>query len=452
MADVDEDVVKAPANASTEPDVDLSDETQDFRFLNHLNFFADASPGIPRRGEKDFEPNPTELQADVLSASRGAMHNALSYPRLHNTKTRVIAFYAPDGYVPPIKTDRATPKTGGEDEKSSESTPKPARPLPNSARISPDACVYVPSPKGQFFKTMGQADSLSRVWLLPEEALYLIERGSLDIRWPSQSGSPAGPGEEDLSIPMSLQAAYACFMGRGGLTLERYSVYTGLRRLGYALLRAPGWCDDIEKEDSDASDASETTPPTHHGPGLAGMLGSLFNWIHDPRSTASTATGPIIGTGIHRHYMDVYRKLAIIPWYDPATAPERHPADTTPPFRVVFHVYKPSTPFKKSAPPTPDFRVAVVSTRDQTTMPTMTQLGALLESTPLDPPRGEKMDRMMYMRLRHGYRNVVMAVVDQGVVSYLRVADSAFGKEKLYENKGGPQGPKWNRNQKSRKR
>ena len=39
------------------------------------------------------------------------------------------------------------------------------------------------------------------------------------------------------------------------------------------------------------------------------------------------------------------------------------------------------------------------------------------------------MQRMMYMRLRHGYRNVVMAVVDQGVVSYLRIADSAFGKK-----------------------
>lgn len=237
------------------------------------------------------------------------MHNALSYPRLHGAKTRVIAFYAPDGYVPPAKPDLAAPTASGEDGKSSESTPKPARPLPNSARISPDACVYVPSPKGQFFKTMGQADSSSRVWLLPEEALYLIERGSLDIRWPSPSGSTAGPGEEDLSVPMSLQAAYACFMGRGGLTLERYSVYTGLRRLGYALFRAPGWSDDIEQQVADASDASEVTSPKLHGPGLAGMLGSLFNWIHDPRSTASTATGPIIGTGIHRHYSESHNHL-----------------------------------------------------------------------------------------------------------------------------------------------
>lgn len=235
------------------------------------------------------------------------MHNALSYPRLHGAKTRIIAFYAPDGYVPPVQIDRATPKASGEDGKSSESTPKPARPLPNSARISPDACVYVPNPKGQFFKTMGQADSTSRIWLLPEEALYLIERGSLDIRWPSPSGST-----EDLSVPMSLQAAYACFMGRGGLTLERYSVYTGLKRLGYALVRAPGWCDDIQQQDADALGSSEITPPKIHGPGLAGMLASLFNWIHDPHSTASTATGPIIGTGIHRSYSESHIYLRAI--------------------------------------------------------------------------------------------------------------------------------------------
>jgi tRNA-splicing endonuclease subunit Sen54 len=234
------------------------------------------------------------------------MHNALSYPRLHAPKTRIVAFYAPDGYTPPA--DRATPKIGGEGAKGSESTPNPAKPAPRPTRISPDACVYVPNPKGQFFKSMGQADPTSRVWLLPEEALYLIERGSLDIRWPSPSGSTAD-SEEDLSIPMSLQAAYACFVGRGGLTLERYSVYTGLKRLGYALIRAPGWSDDIEPQESDTPETSEPASPKLIGPGLAGIFGSLFKWIHDPYSTASTATGPIIGTGIHRHYSELLFNL-----------------------------------------------------------------------------------------------------------------------------------------------
>lgn len=84
-------------------------------------------------------------------------------------------------------------------------------------------------------------------------------------------------------------------------------------------------------------------------------------------------------------------------------------------------------------------------------MPTLCQLHALLESTPLDPPRGEKMDRLLYMRLRHGYRNVILAVVDQGVVSFIRVGDSAFGKERIFEMKG-PSSKKGGFSRGSRKR
>jgi len=49
------------------------------------------------------------------------------------------------------------------------------------------------------------------------------------------------------------------------------------------------------------------------------------------------------------------------------------------------------------------------------------------------------MEKQVYQRLRHGYRNVILAVVDQGVVSYLRVADAGFGQERIYERfgKGG---------------
>jgi tRNA-splicing endonuclease subunit Sen54 len=63
-------------------------------------------------------------------------------------------------------------------------------------------------------------------------------------------------------------------------------------------------------------------------------------------------------------------------------------------------------------------------------MPTLPQISSLLESTPLDPPVGNK---PLYVRLKNGYRNVILAVVDQGVVSYLKIADAAFGKEKIYE-------------------
>lgn len=109
---------------------------------------------------------------------------------------------------------------------------------------------------------------------------------------------------------------------------------------------------------------------------------------------------------------------------------------SAPSLPVAYHVYKPSSAFRKSAPPAPDFRIAVVNARTQPTVPTLAELAALLESTPFDPPAGDKMARSVYMRLRHGYRSVILAVVDQGVVSYLRVADAAFGREKLYQSNG----------------
>lgn len=252
-----------------------------------------SSSSLPRRGEKDFEPNPTEFQADVLSASRQAMHNALAHPRLHHPKTQVVGIYAPNG-PPPAST---VPQ--GQDAN---------KPSGRGAVVSPDACVYVSNPKGQYFKSMGQADRKGVVWLLPEEALYLLERGSLDIRWPATiTGGTAEEGrEEELSIPMSLQAAYACFIGRGGLTLERFTVFSSLKRIGYAISRAPGWDDSVRVEDEDHRDGY--TQPQKRGPGLAGILGSIFDWINDPKSTSSTAAGPVIGYGIHRNYSESHAR------------------------------------------------------------------------------------------------------------------------------------------------
>ncbi|KAH8425014.1 tRNA-splicing endonuclease subunit SEN54 family protein [Aspergillus melleus] len=443
MADTDEAAIHLPSNDSAPHfETDLSDETQDFRMLNNISFLTDSSHAtLPKRGEKDFEPNPTLLQADVLAASREAMHNALAHPRLHNPKNTVVGYYMPDGPTPPPSVV-ATPKTA---ETTAEDAPEPSasqdnaetKPQPKNAadtglgNVFPDSCVCVPNPKGNLFKTTGRADRWNRVWLLPEEALYLLERGSLDIRWPASSvGCDESGDTEEPTIPMSLQAAYACFVASGGLTVERFSVYTGLKRLGYSVFRAPGWYDDAEEP-------APAESPQPQGPGLAGIYERFLDWFHKPNTTA---LGPVAGLGIHRNYKDVYRKLAIIPWYDPV-APKTETPRTSAPFRVVFHIYKPSTAFRKTAPPPPDFRIAVVDAREQTTMPTMAQIGSLLDNSPLEPPEGEKMSRALYMRLRQGYRSVILAVVDQGVVSYLRVADAAFGKEKLYAFEA-PQGNK----------
>ncbi|KAI9366966.1 tRNA splicing endonuclease subunit [Aspergillus egyptiacus] len=427
MADLDEDAAKNPSSGGGHIEVDLSDETQDFRMLSNLSnlsFLTDTEElSLPKRGEKDFEPNPTLYQADILSASRQAMHNALSYPRLHNPKNIVVGIYSPNGPAPPLSAKALD--TISEDS-------APAKAAPASTGVHPDVCVYVTKPKGQLFKTIGQADRWNRVWLLPEEALYLLERGSLDIRWPRCAlGNGNEDDIEDSGIPMSLQAAYACFIGHGGLTMERFSVYTGLRRLGYAVIRAPGWSGESGAEGTKGAEQANGSDNMwslmRKGAGLVGIFTRWMKWLRD--SAPTTAVGPVAGLGLHRSYNDIYRKLSLIPFYDPVTSAAQSPRAELP-YVVVWHVYKPSPHFRKSAPPTPDFRIAVINARTHTTMPTQSQIGTLLETTPLDAPSP---DKSLYMRLRNGYRNVILAVVDQGVVSYLRIADAAFGKEKIYQ-------------------
>jgi len=84
--------------------------------------------------------------------------------------------------------------------------------------------------KGPHFKTVGKADSGGVLWLLPEETIYMVERGSMECWW-------------EEGVPMSVQGAYAtCLEGCGGL--ERYQVYAYLKRAGYILNRAPTFSDD----------------------------------------------------------------------------------------------------------------------------------------------------------------------------------------------------------------
>ncbi|SMQ53981.1 unnamed protein product [Zymoseptoria tritici ST99CH_3D7] len=414
MADADEDTMPRGPSQGTE-DIDLSDETQDFRFLTSI---SKSESSLPKRGEKDFEPHATALQSNTLAASRDAMHNALSYQRTHAPKGMTVGHYHPESGM-----------------------------------------AWTMNPKGPLFAKMGHVRSAKddplgggveergqRMWLLPEEVLYLVERGTLDVRWP-----PAVEGEEEL--PMSLQGAYAMFIGddEGGLTLERYSVYSGLKRMGYTVIRAPTW------NSPGPPNGADCYPPLRQATWQTGLLNSaslwkmLFAWRSTP-SPPPSPTDPIIQPGhSFRSYDAIYHRLALIPFYNPSLQTQPNPSnpeavETTPPFRITYHIYKPgSTTYKKSSPGTPDFRIAVVNARESHP-PTLQQLDALMETCPWDPP---KEGANMYAKLRHGYKNVILAVVDQGVASFVRVADAAFGTERVFERRakqsGGKRGGKGGR-------
>jgi tRNA-splicing endonuclease subunit Sen54 len=186
-----------------------------------------AHLSLPKRGEKDFESHSTNLQLDTLEASRRAMHGVLSWQRTHTQKNHILAQYHPETNT-----------------------------------------VCVDKVKSQHFQTIGRSKG-GKEWLLPEEALFMIERGSLDCRWPvkKEEGDEQKHKTED-GAPMSLQAAYAAFIGYeegvgGKLTLEMYNVYAGLKRSGYVLFRTGTWDEDrgdLLVQDFNAQDAAKAGP------------------------------------------------------------------------------------------------------------------------------------------------------------------------------------------------
>lgn len=301
--------------------------------------------------------------------------------------------------------------------------------------------AYAYNPKGPLFTKMGQTLPLNedplgnerrgqRLWLLPEEALYLLERGTLDIRWPATDEETAA-GE--MGLPMSLQGGHAVFIGdeashSGALTYERYSVFSALKRQGYTVLRAPSY-NGPGLPLTEKHYPSRTSDVGFLHPGR--LWRAMFSTSIEAGVTSDEDS--LVSPGLYRNYNDIYRRLAIIDFHDSSAArqpPSPETPETDPAFRITYHVYKPgSTTYKKSDPGDPDFRIAVVNGRENP-VPTLEQLSSLLETTPYDPPLENV---QLYGKLRWGYKNVILAIVDQGVTSYLRVADTVFGKERIYE-------------------
>lgn len=70
-----------------------------------------------------------------------------------------------------------------------------------------------------------QQKAVKRLELLPEEAIYLVERGSM-FCWKAVEGFEFNSEalKEMEGAPMSVQQVFAEMVGREGLSLEKYQV------------------------------------------------------------------------------------------------------------------------------------------------------------------------------------------------------------------------------------
>lgn len=416
----------------------LEEETQDFRLFASLLKKKAVSAQTIRKGEKDFESHGTKQQENALEQSRRAMEDVLGYTRVYTSGNWLRAWYFPDHFVGMPDEEEEEAGVDGREEKERK------RAIHAAERV-----VVVDGDLGVVSKTHGRvvtgqakdAVAKDKTWLLPEEALFLIERGSLDLWWPVRGLDvifPLGTNEKaeitkedeyDLGLPLSLQAAYSLLIGnegeRGKTTLQKFQVYSNLKRLGYKVLRAPA-------------------PPSEASPVPAEQPTSVWQWLFSfipAPSTQPQAYGPLVRPGLYRSYKPIYEQLNLIQRHKPSSQPSS-PWPTKDPFQIHFHVWKSSTTFSKTRPPPPDFYLSVADAQDSA-VPTLEEMAALLDSSPFAPPKQEwKGPGRLYARLKNGYRNVILAVVDHGVVNYLRLAEAAFGEEELFPRFDGKQGPR----------
>ncbi|ODQ52237.1 hypothetical protein SAICODRAFT_30731 [Saitoella complicata NRRL Y-17804] len=380
-------------------DTDLADEIQDWRLLSSLTSSKSDPTSLPRRGEKNFEPDGTNRQEKVLNESREAMRSALEVERKFAGKTSCQCTWLEE-----LGLARVDKLRGPHFKNLGIAAP------PNMTATTADSPV----------------EKTSLGYLLPEETIYMLERGSLEVFYPS-------------GIPMSLQGIYAACIGSSKTRVEAevYAVYASLKRSGYIVRRAA----TFDGTPGEEHHVQEVVGRSLWSPWVRGVFSSVFAAAFNPsQPPVRTTDDSIIPTDRNfRHYEDAYKLLSLVPYHSfssqtsstsTSQSSANEPAHPSP-WRVHFNIWKPTTKFKRSEPPSPDFRISVVSSQSTHT-PSLTDINALLSTIPFPlSPQGEGQAGVgaQMRKLKEGRKSVLLAVVDSGVVNYLRIGDLSFGDE-----------------------
>ena len=449
----------AGASASTDAeegltaDEVLEEEAQDFRlFRKNTHISAQTI----RKGEKDFESHGTRAQESALEQSRLAMRDVLSYTRVHAPQNWVRGWYFPDRWADWTDEDEEAmaAATGKDGER------RPCAHVRDRVVLLEGSSVASMNLGRAVTGQPKDKPARGMDWLLPEEALYLVERGSLDLWWPTRGlgeifpppatvsadqkdGVPGQAAdinviledddedeadEYEKGFPLGLQAAYSLLIGndgeRGKVSLRKFQVYSNLKRAGYNVLRAP----PIQKQQQQQQTKSSPPPPPPPTRTFWQWLSSLLS----SRERSPKSYGPLVQPGLYRSYVPIYRQMAIVPRHQPSPTP-LSPWQPIDPFAIHYYVWKAAQKWSKLRHPPPDFYLAVVDAQ-QSAVPSFEGITALLDATPSAPGKPEWTGPgRLYARLKHGHRNVLVAVNDHGIINYMRFAEGAFGEERLFE-------------------
>ncbi|TIB00294.1 hypothetical protein E3P89_01611 [Wallemia ichthyophaga] len=457
---MDQDEFKIAQNNSDDSDENDSaeDEVPDYRQLASFTNRKSKETYIPRRGEKEFEPSGLKIQQKALDESRDAMFNAIDGVRQSSNKNISIGLWSNAHSRASIIIQRGTHFS---------SIGHPVRNTPSKR-------------EGNVEKVASE----TRMELLPEEALYMVERGSLlcyEYEWSDNNDKMLKLSTNDSAVdervaglaPFSAQRAFDCCIGKDGLTLEKYTVYAQLKRLGYIVKRAQ----------------QQQIKPGEQ-PGLLGRirntLKGIVNTIFSPIASFvrlfNFRVTTLLGSRSsflrpHQNYDSIFKALRLTPWgyNDTPEVSTRLSEEQQHEFDVTWDIWRPSSKFRKSAPPPPDFRIVVVDTH-KSSLPSLEQFAHIFSHQPYSQPpltRKQKLAKekeekngkkpelavseiswfsrwwnrkqlaadesnrkkspaVMFPALKHGKRAVVFAIVDSGTTSWIQFGEGQFGEFPLY--------------------
>lgn len=442
--------------------------------------------GIPKRGEKEFEP----LGADdsLLTSSRNAMYTALASTRGHTLKNELNGIWVPS-----------------------------------------ESRLVILTPKGNFFRDVGTSLNIKKfnggLSLNSLETLFLVERGSLIVHLGDDAFSSYLYDDLpsfDLSLLQQLDLAYIYSLALEHTTLDELQVYSYLKRLGYLIRYSSvettekGKKHDygaVSKIDQNQTRADKQLPENtfNASNSLAKFIkayhylrstpfSNIFDFLNSNKDTNTTQTivdkkghsvrdnffFPSIFNNLRRsvsqwlsmigvtaypitsnlhyftkHYLNypsIYKSLQLIP----ANVKDSSSQSSASLNKLTFDIWKPTPRFSKKNPPPPDFQIMIINTT-KSKFPDLKTIKSIWSEvnynpTPIARPkfakkntmapskrdvrlkrqqeRQLKLDQLIqlknkYLKLRDekykfGFRSFVIAIIDDGIMNFVNISEGDF--------------------------
>lgn len=433
------------------------ENTQDWKAFNRGN--GPPAEVIPKRGDKEFEIDGTSYQTTLIEDARNEMYLALDGDRGLSAKQMLLAVWIPE------KNQALVPVARGIFFKD---MGKPAN-------------VFINAKKQKQSMWLNEVETV----YLVERGSIIIYLGNSEFNQYLAKGADDHFDYHTKLHQLTLSHLYSLALSQEGM-IDKYQTYSYLRRLGYVVHDFSIINDSCNQM---ANYNQHILANSLYLNRLLVKFVQNFAPISQFFTKYMIKLGLFarqFPSSLHfesKHYFNytsVLKILQFIPSYNPYDSINNRIISTSKKdqaniYKLTFNVWKPSVNFSKKNPPMPDFQLCLINSQRQR-FPSLSQIQNLFneinyrfpdqpvvtevtetKKNPVKKPKSSKAEptkrelreqrqkerqskldpkirqRNEYLKtkdtlLRHGSsgRNVILAVIDSGIISFTRLCELDF--------------------------